>query len=631
PGFLFNLFQPSPSLKPLMYTLLEILGKISPDVGLDASHSPAVHPQPPNAQPNTQSSPTPRKIKPSIGGALQLVNILKRRHPTVAHAGARQGALIGLGVALLLTAIASLVFYGVAAYTDVTLSAWAAGLLLLGLGIPLGWLGYTLGILGFGAIDFVKKITEELPQENFFGICTGRQSTHPEVVDKSVLTDWLSSEIDRIAGTSHPLTFGDLQSKTLATSSEDASPVKVGIRLNMVTSNLSQNQPYTLPFETGHLFLFNEDDFKRLFPPNVVEHLKQYGGKQRQSTYQDKSQIISLPSSSSYYFLPDPDMMPIVVAMRMSLSFPLLISAVPLYTIKQSAMAKQNSSPDQTYMLNDQHDLQKNWFSDGGISSNFPIHFFDSWLPSRPTFGVNLASVSEDALITENAHADGTKHLSADNLTVIPNTMATASSAARRSASSASQEDVYLPQIDTVSAPEWIDVKASLPTFLWQIFSTSQNYRDTMQSYLPGYRERIVQVRLTDTEGGLNLAMPQNTIDAVMKKGEDAGKLLCQSFDFKSHKWVRLRVLLGLLDDKLRETYVKALKDDQYQAQALIEQAQAESFPFKYTSPGGADKAKEAIDRIKKSAEVVWNEDPSLNEDQDAPRPRSMLRTTPEF
>ncbi|HEY9644581.1 MAG TPA: patatin-like phospholipase family protein, partial [Coleofasciculaceae cyanobacterium] len=110
PGFLFNLFQPSPSLKPLMYTLLEILGKISPDVGLDASHSSSGHPQPPNAQPSS----TPRKIKPSIGGALQLVNILKRRHPTVAHAGARQGALIGLGVALLLTAIASLVFYGVA-------------------------------------------------------------------------------------------------------------------------------------------------------------------------------------------------------------------------------------------------------------------------------------------------------------------------------------------------------------------------------------------------------------------------------------------------------------------------------------------------------------------------------------
>ena len=29
-------------------------------------------------------------------------------------------------------------------------------------------------------------------------------------------------------------------------------------------------------------------------------------------------------------------------------------------------------------------DLKVNWFSDGGISSNFPIHLFDSWLPPYP-------------------------------------------------------------------------------------------------------------------------------------------------------------------------------------------------------------------------------------------------------
>src|SRR5687767_15889975 len=61
---------------------------------------------------------------------------------------------------------------------------------------------------------------------------------------------------------------------------------------------------------------------------------------------------------------------------RMSLSFPGLLSAVPLYAVDRNG--------DQTVV--------RHLFSDGGISSNFPMHFSDSLLPKRPTFGVNLAS-----------------------------------------------------------------------------------------------------------------------------------------------------------------------------------------------------------------------------------------------
>ncbi|NJR66797.1 MAG: hypothetical protein HC772_18175 [Leptolyngbyaceae cyanobacterium CRU_2_3] len=284
-----------------------------------------------------------------------------------------------------------------------------------------------------------------------------------------MLTDWLSSEIDRIAGVSHPLTFGDLQHKTLPSDADHPERTNVGIHLNMVTSNLSQNQPYTLPFEKGHLFLFSEHDFSKLFPPNVVAHLKTHGGKQRQFIYEGKPQEFTLSPNSSYYFLPDPETMPVVVAMRMSLSFPLLISAVPLYTIKQSAMAKQNGLSHKSYVLDDQHDLQRNWFSDGGISSNFPIHFFDSWLPSRPTFGVNLTSVSEEALVSEESRFSGDKHLSPENLTVTSSPLSTTQTLDPE-ASPANRKDVYLPNIGAIPAPEWIDLKDSLPTFLWQIF-----------------------------------------------------------------------------------------------------------------------------------------------------------------
>ena len=65
-----------------------------------------------------------------------------------------------------------------------------------------------------------------------------------------------------------------------------------------------------------------------------------------------------------------------VVMARMSLSFPGLIAAVPLYAVD----------------YNGDQSVVRHLFSDGGISSNFPMHFFDSLLPTRPTFGINLAS-----------------------------------------------------------------------------------------------------------------------------------------------------------------------------------------------------------------------------------------------
>jgi hypothetical protein len=38
------------------------------------------------------------------------------------------------------------------------------------------------------------------------------------------------------------------------------------------------------------------------------------------------------------------------------------------------------------------------YFSDGGICSNFPIQFFDSALPTCPTFGVDLRTLHPDHL-----------------------------------------------------------------------------------------------------------------------------------------------------------------------------------------------------------------------------------------
>lgn len=37
-----------------------------------------------------------------------------------------------------------------------------------------------------------------------------------------------------------------------------------------------------------------------------------------------------------------------------------------------------------------------NWFSDGGICANLPVHFFDAPLPTRPTFAIDLESFPPD-------------------------------------------------------------------------------------------------------------------------------------------------------------------------------------------------------------------------------------------
>ena len=63
----------------------------------------------------------------------------------------------------------------------------------------------------------------------------------------------------------------------------------------------------------------------------------------------------------------------------LSLSFPVLIAAVPLWRRDFTLLEKA-----------EQNKLRRCLFSDGGLSSNFPIHFFDKLLPNSPTFAISL-------------------------------------------------------------------------------------------------------------------------------------------------------------------------------------------------------------------------------------------------
>ena len=138
------------------------------------------------------------------------------------------------------------------------------------------------------------------------------------------------------------------------------------------------------------------------------------------------------------------DDLPVLVAVRLSLSFPFLLSAMPLY--------QPNPSGDPSAF--------RHLFSDGGISSNFPVHFFDAWFPSRPTFAIDLVKRPGRG-----------------------------------------EDDVFmLPDPFQAAAPRLRAVD-SLPAFVANVKDTAQNWRDNLQSELPGFRDRVCQIRFANRGG----------------------------------------------------------------------------------------------------------------------------------
>jgi predicted acylesterase/phospholipase RssA len=398
----------------------------------------------------------------------------------------------------------------------------AVGIVLLsllaeGLNSPLGetelssymiLFGFVVGLVAAacGAIaKFVYIMWRKVPK-NQFGLCRG--SGAPGTAEQPLLTDWISEAINYIAGIEvegTPLTFADLKS---------ADDVTRRIDLKIMTTNLNQTTPYIFP-RNPNTFLFNEDEMSEFFPANVVQYMIENAAPTD----------VSLPEG--FHVFPEANKLPIVVPVRMAISFPILLSAVPVWTVKRAAWDSKRMN--QSVSLTDK-ELSRNLFSDGGICSNFPIHFFDAWLPRRPTFGIDLASIpdeNDDYILDDISSPSPSGDLA--------------------------EGGVSLPQADQRDNILSSRI-GNLLQFAMAVFHSAQNFRDTMQSQLPSYQERIVHVPLSSQEGGLNLNMPQTIIEGMQAKGLEAGEILCgERFSFERHQWVRLRVLMGLLKKNLSE------------------------------------------------------------------------------
>jgi hypothetical protein len=413
------------------------------------------------------------------------------------------------------------------------------------------------------------------------------------------LTDYLSAQIDRLSGmpAGQCLTFGAL----------DPGGTGTGVELKCVTTNVSHGRPYVLPFEDHDFFIFRESEFAELFPAHVVAQMVK-GAAPLQS--------VELPNG--YYRVPRRDELPVVVAMRMSLSFPVLIAAVPLYTVARSAFVRRVAGE---VLRIDESDLQRNWFSDGGVCSNFPIHFFDAWLPGRPTFGINLTYRAEEAF-TPDRQSLRPEYQSA----AVADPAGASPPEGAATVAAGPKGSIWLPRANEHRAadPEWNAV-TTLPAFLGGVFSAAQNHRDNLQAGLPSYRERIVRINLAPDEGGMNLDMPPEIVSRIVEKGRLAGDQL-DGFDFEDHFWTRLLVLLAEV-----ERNVGKLPTELDLAFKLLERGRAEggqSYPRDPAWTAAALRRMELIREFMKG----WA-DPSLPPFEGfqarRPKPASVLRVTP--
>jgi hypothetical protein len=78
------------------------------------------------------------------------------------------------------------------------------------------------------------------------------------------------------------------------------------------------------------------------------------------------------------------------------------------------------------------------------------------------------------------------------------------------------------------------------------------DWRDNLQTRMPGYRNRIVHISLDRNEGGLNLTMPPPLIANLTKRGALAGRKLRDEFNWAQHVWARYRTTMCILERHLR-------------------------------------------------------------------------------
>ena len=328
--FLLKLFRPTEVARPLMETLID-LARIRDGA---------------------------RREERSVWAAVLrgLVPALLRRNTRTFLTGSATGAALGVALVYVLAEAMHSALDAASIYTAMLVAGLVCALV--------------VGVLWTAAVLLTILLKKVPSAQNFYGMCMGHADQSPG--RPPLLTDWLSSVLDEISGIGDgPLLFCHLEKKKQP--GEDR-----GISLEVMTTNLNHNEPYLFPRKPD-TFIFEETEMRRFFPGYVVDHL----------VSEAPAPKVRLPAG--FYFLPRWEALPVIVPVRLAISFPILLCAIPLYTIDPKILDRYDENP---FPIDEDQPVDVTGFTDGGICSNFPIHRFDAWLPKHPTFGINLTSLS---------------------------------------------------------------------------------------------------------------------------------------------------------------------------------------------------------------------------------------------
>ena len=395
-----------------------------------------------------------------------------------------------------------------------------------------------------------------------------------------------------------------------------------------MTTNLSRRQPVALPWASGE-FYFDPARFRTLFPEKVVarmEHSTAPTPTEPTAEQWVSAMTVAQAGAEGLVAFPSPADLPIVVAVRMSLSFPGLIAAVPLHAVDFSLADNKDRRAQGRDFHRDHPDVtpadaartlpaltfQRNWFSDGGICANLPLHFFDSALPRRPTFAIDLAEFPVD-----------------------------------RAKAPDEIDNSYLPTLNTEGLlrrqSDWSGQQGIglLVTFFSSIIDTARTWVDEAQLSMPGYRDRIVTVYTSAEEGGMNLNMPQETVLHLSDRGQGAATRLVRRFagdqpgrvpaeGWDNHRWLRFRTATAAFSETLqsfRNGFTQTLPGGTPYDTWVGDHAETDlpSYPL---TKGRREAVNHRTDGLLATAEE-WLQDPADAFTQGAPQPRPTMRLVP--
>jgi hypothetical protein len=451
-----------------------------------------------------------------------------------------------------------------------------------------------------------------------FGLCGGLGQR-----DRPGLTDWMHARIQEAAGSradGPPVTFGDLWGADRgerATTADDARQIELVLLTTNVGRGLSHRVPFIEGSFRGRLY-FREQDMARLFPAPVLAWMLAHPRKRPEDP--------QVPAG--FHALPEPWDLPILFGARLSLSFPGLLAQVPLWT----ADPVNADIPPRMVCC---------WFSDGGLTSNFPISLFDSPLPRRPTFGINLVPLMRAARAGPGEPFPRIEAPIDDDDWTAPRVF----------------EPATVRDEDGIATTASRGALAQTGSYLARLNDVARNWGETELSMMPGYRDRIVHVALSGSEGGMNLDMPAEVIGRLGQYGEQAADVLIARYadgavdplteqppvvTWQTHQRVRMRAFFAGYEEMARRL-ARGWSAGGYDALLASMPAQGDADAFKYKWASAADRswalatARTIVDTCASlAARGPAPLSPAFDTDDDAtgadggrsPRPKVVLRLT---